>query len=220
MSDGIGIAYLYASYPFRSRKLEGDALSFRNEDFYLEYLSNEGVITSEQKGAYFNGEPIQKIPLVSISTATYKLFENDPYNASKLGIGDPRYLLHYADESSLDSSENVLGGKISLEGGEGYVTISDGKISVSSVDDDGTTTTVDVEGVSAKELLDYWLSQNKITIEQKNEYGETGEIQFSLKDGADLLDFDYSSDGAVSIGLDKEVQNKIVNEILPLFSSD
>ena len=120
----------------------------------------------------------------------------------------------------MDSNENVLGGKISLEDGEGYVTISDGKISVSAVDDDGNTTTVNVEGVSAKELLDYWLSRNKITIEQKNEYGETGEIQFSLKDGADLLDFDYSSDGGASIGLDKDVQNKIVNEILPLFSSD
>ena len=129
-------------------------------------------------------------------------------------------MLHYADTSSLDSNEDVLGGKISLDGSEGYVTISDGKISVSSVDDDGNTTTVDVEGVGAKELLDYWLSQNKITIEQKNQYGETGEIQFSLKDGADLLDFDYSSDGASSIGLDKDVQNKIVNEILPLFSSD
>ena len=120
----------------------------------------------------------------------------------------------------MDSNENVLGGKISLDGSEGYVTISDGKISVSAVDDDGNTTTVNVEGVSAKELLDYWLSQNKITIEQKNQYGKTGEIQFSLKDGADLLDFDYSSDGGASIGLDKDVQNKIVNEILPLFSSD
>ena len=134
---------------------------------------------------------------------------------------DLEYLLtHYADKSSTGPNRSVLGGKISLEDSEGYVTISDGKVSVSAVDDDGNTTTVNVEGVGAKELLDYWLSQNKITIEQKNQYGETGEIQFSLKDGADLLDFDYSSDGASSIGLDKDVQNKIVNEILPLFSSD
>ena len=47
---------------------------FYEEGFYLEYLRKEGVITSEQKDAYFNGEPI-KISLVPISTATHKLFE-------------------------------------------------------------------------------------------------------------------------------------------------
>ena len=129
-------------------------------------------------------------------------------------------LTHYADKSSSDSNGNVLGGKISLEGSEGYVTISDGKISVSAVDDDGSTTTVNVEGVGAKELLDYWLSQNKITIEQKNQYGQTGKIQFSLKDGVDLLDFGVSSDGGGSVGMDKDMRDKIVNEILPLFLSD
>ena len=129
------------------------------------------------------------------------------------------FLTHYADKSS-GSHRGVLGGKISIEGGEGYVTISDGKISVSAVDDDGATTTVNVEGVGAKELLDYWLSRNKITIEQKNQYGQTGEIQFSLKDGVDLLDFGVSSDGGGSVGMDKDMRDKIVNEILPLFLSD
>ena len=212
-----GIEY-FASYPF-NKSASGGVSPFYEEASYLDYLREEGVITPEQKDAYFRGEPI-KIPIVPISTATYKLFENDPYNASKLRLRSPKYLLHYADRSSLDSDEGVLEGKISLEGGEGYVTISDGKISVSAVDDDGNTTTVNVEGVSAKELLDYWLSQNKITIEQKNQYGETGEIQFSLEDGADLLDFDYSSDSGASIGMSKEVQDVIINEILPLFSSD
>ena len=95
--------------------------------------------------------------------------------------------------------------------------ISDGKISVSAVDDEGNTTTVQFEGVGAKELLDYWLSQNKITIEQKNQYGQTGEIQFSLKDGVDLFDFGSSLDGGSSFDLDKESRDIIVKEILPLF---
>ena len=128
-----------------------------------------------------------------------------------------RNLLHYADKS-LDYSESVSGVQNLLAGSDGgSITISDGKISVSTVDDDGNTTTVQLEGVGAKELLDYWLSQNKITVEQKNQYGQTGEIQFSLKDGVDLFDFGSSLDSGSSFGLDKETQDKIVNEVLPLF---
>ena len=73
------------------------------------------------------------------------------------------------------------------------------------------------EGIGAKELLDYWLSQSKITIEQKNQYGQTGEIQFSLKDGVDLFDFGSVLDSGSSLGLDKESRDIIVKEILPLF---
>ena len=95
--------------------------------------------------------------------------------------------------------------------------ISDGKISVSGVDNQGNTTTVQVEGVGAKELLDYWLSQNKITVQQRNQYGQTGQIQLSLKDGLDLFNFAQSSDAGANFGIDKETQDKIVNELLPLF---
>ena len=70
---------------------------FHNEGFYLDYLVKEGVITSAQKNAYFNGEPIQKIPLVVIATATYKLFENDPHNFSNLRLYGET-LLRYADK--------------------------------------------------------------------------------------------------------------------------
>ena len=62
-----------------------------------------------------------------------------------------------------------------------------------------------------------WLSQNRVTIDQVNEYGQTGEIQFSLKDGVDLFDFASSSDGGSSFSLDKESRDIIVKEILPLF---
>ena len=147
-----GVAEFYASYPFD--KSVGGSSPFYHENFYLDYLRKEGAITSGQKNAYFNGEPI-KISLLTISNATYKLFKTDGHNASKLRLRSSRYLLHYADDSSLDSNKSVSGGDISLEIDSGYVTISDGKISVSAVDDSGNVTTVNVEGVGAKDLLDY-----------------------------------------------------------------
>ena len=214
-----GTIAFYAEYPFRRTKAEGSILGFYNESFYLDYLVKERVITYEQKVAYFDGEPIQKIPLVAISTATWKLSENDPHNFGKLSISDPEYVLHYADKSAVGSSSGG-GGGISLEGDGGYVSISDGRISVSAVDADGNATTVNLEGVGAQELLDYWLSENKITIEQRNQYGETGQLEFSLKDGVDLFDFDYSSDVEFYTGMDREAQDVIINEILPLFAGD
>ncbi len=212
LSDGIG----RIEYFFDNRNVGSGP--FYEEDFYLEYLMKERVITSEQKDAYFKGEPIQKIPLVSMATATYKLFENDPYHANKLRFRDIYILFHYADKSAVDSDGGGSG--FSLAGDGGYVSISDGKISVSAVDADGNTTTVDLEGVGAQELLDYWLSENKITIEQRNAYGETGQLEFSLKDGVDLFDFDYSSDVEFYTGMDQEAQDMIINEILPLFVGD
>ena len=95
--------------------------------------------------------------------------------------------------------------------------ISDGKISVSAVDGDGNATTVQVEGIGAKELLEYWLSQNRVTVQQVNQYGQTGQVQISLKDGVDLFNFAQSSGAGASFGIDKETQDKIVNEVLPLF---
>ena len=100
--DDRGRISFYAAYPFKEHKLEGTSISFHNEGFYLDYLAKEGVITSAQKDAYFNGEPIQKIPLVPISNATCKLIDIDPYNANQLGLGAPEYLTHYADKSSWD----------------------------------------------------------------------------------------------------------------------
>ena len=215
-NDHIGIIEYYASYPFHVN-VRGSSDFFYNEGFYLEYLRKERVITSAQQSAYFNGEPIQKIPLVLISTATWKLKENDPYNFGKLRIEAPEYILHYADKSAVNSDDS---GKISLEGDGGYVSISDGRISVSAVDADGNATIVELEGVGAQELLDYWLSENKITIEQRNQYGETGQLEFSLKDGVDLFDLDYSSDVEFYTGMDKETQDMIINEILPLLVGD
>ena len=210
-----GVIEYYASYPF-NKEVRGRRDGFSNEEFFLEYLRKEGVITAQQESDYFNYEPI-KVPLLSISRAVYKLFKNDGYNASRLDIHSPKYLLHYGDVPSLDSVQGVSDGGVSLEGDGGYVTIIDGRISVSAVDDNGNTTTVNVEGVGAKELLDYWLSQNRITIDQVNEYGRTRQIQLSFQDAADLFDFDYSSEDGGSPWISEEAQDIIANEILPLF---
>ena len=215
-----GRVYFYASYPFINYKLEGNWDAFHNEAFYLEYLRKEGVITSKQKADYYDGEPIQKIPLVAISTATWKLFENDPFNATRLRLGTPEFLTHYADKSSSGSGGGIAAGGISLEDAGGYVSIDDGKISVSAVDGN-ITTTVNFKGVGAEELLDYWLSQNKITVEQIDEYGRTGQIEFSLKDGVDYFGFGISSDGSgVSFEVDEDVRKMIVDDVLPLFVQD
>ena len=225
LNDSIGAVFFFASYPFDKDVKGTIAATFREDDFYLDYLKKEGVISSEQKDAYFKGEHIE-IPIVPIANATKKLFENDPYNASKLRINPSPsliYLTHHADDSYLDAGDDagIVGGQISLEGDGGYVSISDGRISVSAVDGNGNATTVELEGVGAQELLDYWLSENKITIEQKDEYGRTGQLEFSLKDGVDLFDFDYSSgDVEFYTGMDQEAQDMIINEILPLFAGD
>ena len=207
----------------KARVMTGEnrsAIGFREESFYLEYLRREGVITSKQKDDYFDGKPIQKIPIVAISTATWKLFENDPYNAHKVIPGAEDNFFDYADKSSSSSGGGVAGGEVSLEAGEGYVSIDDGKISVSAVEGN-ITTTVNFEGVGAEELLDYWLSQNKITVEQIDEYGRTGQIEFSLKDGVDYFGFGVSADGSgVSFEVDEDVRDLIVNDILPLFVQD
>ena len=213
-NDNKGVLLFHASYPFEKNVRGG--FIFKEEAFFLDYLVKERAITPEQKNAYFNDERI-KIPLLLISNASYKLNQTDEHIAIRIGL-NTRLLLHYADKSSLDSNQKASDiESLLVSGDEGYVTIGDGKISVSAVDDDGNTTTVNVEGVGAKELLDYWLSQNKITIQQVNQYGQTGELQFSLKDGVDLFDFASSSDGGSSFSLDKESRDIIANEILPLF---
>ncbi len=221
LGDDHGVIVFYASYPEGDRR--GSAQGFYNEAFYLEYLRKEGIITSEQKKAYFDPEVIE-VPLIPISNATYKLFQIREHGrrisvGETLGLAEhtERMLLYYADKS-LDHSESVSNVEDLLAGSDGgSITISDGKISVSTVDDDGNTTTVQLEGIGAKELLEYWLSQNRVTVQQVNQYGQTGQVQISLKDGVDLFNFAQSSDGGASFGLDKESRDTIVNEILPLF---
>ena len=182
--DNEGIIKHYARYPF----MEDGGIGrdrFFNEDFYLEYLRKEGVITPYQRNIYLNGEPIQ-VPLIPISNATYNLFETDRYNARKLGLARPDLLFDFIG-SSLDSNRIIVAP--TPEDDEGYrVTIEDGRVSVSGTDVQGNTTTVSVEGESAQTLIERWLRENKITIEQSDELGQTGKLEFSLDDAVDLLD--------------------------------
>ena len=217
--NGKGVIDYYANYPF-AKNARGAFSSFHEEVFYLNYLTEEEVITPKQRDDYFNGEPIQEIPLVSIATATWKLSQKDPYQASKLRISAPRYLFYYADKSSLDSSEGAIVDEISLEDSGGYIMINDGNVSVSKVDADGNTTSVNIQGVGVEDLLEYWLSENKITIEQKDQYNQTRTIQLDLEDGADLLHFGYSSKDGFYAGIDQETLDKIRNDIAPFLSSD
>ena len=228
LDDGYGLIKYYNRYSDPQKTiLDGPRDSFYNEAFYVEYLTKKGVMTSKQKDAYFNGEPI-KIPLTSISTATYWLFKNDPHSANNLGFRNPELLISYADKASSGFEESALddkasldeGSAVSLEDGGGYITIDDGKVSVSKIDGEGNTTTVSVQSVGIEDLLEYWLLENKITIEQMDAYGRTGKIQLDLKDAADLFEFGYSSNDGIYAGIDQEAIDIAADNILQLISSD
>ena len=94
--DGIGVINFYSNTLSGKRNRIG--MIFREDRFYLEHLRNEGVISSQQHDDYFNDEPIQKISIVAISTATYELWDNDPYNADRVFDGFPSLLFHYAEQ--------------------------------------------------------------------------------------------------------------------------
>ena len=87
------------------------------------------------------------------------------------------------------------------------------------VDAQGNTTSIDVKVAGIEEVLDYWLSQNKITLEQRNQYGQTGQLELSFKDGADLFDFAYS-DGAFHAGIDEQGVSTIRDKPAALFTRE
>ena len=74
--------------------------------------------------------------------------------------------------------------------------------------------------------MEYLLRQGKITVEQKNRYGETESLEISLESAADAMsffDWEYSSkdgEGFSIEGVDKEDIDYIRKELLPLFSFD
>ena len=132
-----------------------------------------------------------------------------------------REILYFASKPSLDSGTPVSLGENVLvpSGDEGYVIINGNNVQTVIVDDQGNTTSVDVKIAGIEEVLDYWLSQNKITLEQRNQYGQTGQLELSFKDGADLFDFAYS-DGAFHAGIDEQGVSIIRDKLLPLFTRE
>ena len=216
--DGIGRISFYAEYP--DGKYDGSSLTLKKDASFLSYLVQQNVIDSEQKNAYLEGEEII-IPLKDIANAVKKL-RNEGLHSVRRHISEltERRLTYHADPVLPDSNENTSDNKrFSEDADRGYVAIKDGKISVSGTDDQGNTTTISVEGESAQTLIERWLKSNKITVAQRDEYGRTGHLEFSLEDGVDLFDLEYSASGGLYIGIDEEDQSKIKN-ILELFSSE
>ena len=70
--------------------------------------------------------------------------------------------------------------------------------------------------MDAEEFLDYLLSQGKITIEQRDAYGEDHELTISLKDAADIFELAATEEG-LNVGIDSSDVDFIVDELLPLF---
>ena len=100
---------------------------------------------------------------------------------------------------------------------DGYIVIREGSLETVVTDDDGNTTRVRIDTVDAQEFLDYLLSRGKITVEQHDAYGDSRELELSLKDAPDLFDFAASDDGPF-VGIDKNDVDYIRRELLPLFS--
>ena len=74
-----------------------------------------------------------------------------------------------------------------------------------------------VNTVDTGELLDYLLSQNKITVAQRDEYGRTGELELALTGMPDFFDWTISSDEGIRVGIDEEGVDFIRDKVLPLF---
>ena len=239
-SDGHGIAVVYD----KARHIEsgnGDENHFGNEDFFINYLLSQGVITPAQRSAYYTPvTPERENDFVNLKMA--KFFDEkyagnikvplQPFAdaVSKLSIAQQEetigkrvvsYLIrHYVDENSLRSDAPISSGDNTISvpsEDEGYVIINGNNVQTVMVDSQGNTTSVDVKIAGIEEVLDYWLSQNKITVEQHNQYGQTGKLELSFKDGADLFDFAYS-DGAFHAGIDEEGASIIRDKLLPLFT--
>lgn len=228
-TDNIGAVEFFANFPDRPRGFEIGGLfaSFDNEDFFLNYLLNEDTITQEQHRAYHLGSEV-KIYLDDFAPAIYKLVKNKGYQwiQNKLGFNkiqiDRRFLAYFG-ESQVENLNPVV---TSAPGQEGYVVITDGSLETVITNDDGKTTRVQIETVDTEELLEYLLRQGKITVEQKNRYGESQSLEISLESAADAMsffDWEYSSkdgEGFSIEGVDKESVDYIRKELLPLFSFD
>ena len=219
----IGTIVCYADFPslnIYAAKTGGATLSFSNHEFLMDYFLKEGVITNEQREDYSRGLKVTA-SYDDVSVAIYKLLQIKGYDgmAKDLSLFEAEIeeLLYHFDESLLvsdDSSDYPMYN-------DSYVVISDGSLETVVTDASGNTTRVKIGTVDAGEFLDYLLSQGKITVEQRNEYGDTHRLKLSLEDAreaADFFDWAYSSDEGLYIGIDKEDVNYIRDELLPLFS--
>ena len=145
----------------------------------------------------------------------------------ELGLGKLSLdsLTHYFDPSLLDRNRSGDGGSASARGGS-YVVVRDGGIETVVTGPDGNSTKIRIDAVDAEAFLDYLLSQGKITVAQRNAYGETQSLELSLKDvkdAAQFFDWTYSTTDGIELAIDPEATgispediNYIREELLPL----
>ena len=199
----------------------------------MSHLLKEGVITAEQNRHYFLGGAL-KVDLDDLSVVVFKLMYSRGYSGlgrhqsvdidELVELSAPRMLeefhlsgneiktlLYYFDESMLDSDDGSDGAS-----DESYVRIRDGSLETVVTDDQGNTTRVRIDSVDAEEFLDYLLSQGKITIEQRDAYGDHHELTISLRDAADLFEW-AETDSDLYVGIDRDDVDYIREELLPLF---
>ena len=240
-NNGAGLISLY-DRPNLIESGNGHEFFFHNEGIFINFLLSEGVIMPEQKSAYYTPVSAErlddyrydmvkfldedfvgniKIPLRTFANSLPKLYylsqnEISPFHQKTLStrrIED--VFLRYADKDLLNPDRYVIPSDET-----GYVVIRDGSIAVSGTSEDGVTTSVSIDTVDTGELLDYLLSQNKITVAQRDEYGRTGELELSLAETPDFFDWAISSDEGVQVGINEEGIDYIRNNILPLFGGE
>ena len=227
-NNTIGSVEFCADYPSdpNSFIVCGLYADFDDEDLFLDYLLSEGTITPEQHKAYYLDVDIE-VYLDDIAEAIHNLVKTRGYRwiDDRLGFNartiDNRFL-YYHDEHQPLGGRSLAASASSDQ--EGYVVITDGSMETVITNDDGGTSRVKIETVDTEDLLEYLLRQGKITVEQKNSYGETQTLEISLESAADALtffDWEYSSKDGVSIeGVAEEDIDYIRRELLPLFLPD
>ena len=195
-------------------------------EFFIDYLLDEGTITPDQHKAYYLYADIE-LYLDDLAPAIHKLVKTRGYRwiRDRLGFSvwaiDTKFLYYYDEHRPLGVSSVA---SPAASDREGYVVITDGSMETVITNDDGGTSRVKIETVDTEDLLEYLLRQGKITVEQKNSYGETQTLEISLESAADALtffDWEYSSKDGVSIeGVAEEDIDYIRRELLPLFLPD
>ena len=227
-NDKIGGVEFCADYPLLPEGYEhcGIYADFHDEDLFLDYLLSEGVITPEQYKTYYLGYEIE-VYLDDIAPAIHKLVKTRGYRWIRANMGFSSFIidnmfLYYYDEHQPSGGRSIAASAASDQ--EGYVVITDGSMETVITNDDGSASRVKIETVDTEDLLEYLLRQGKITVEQKNSYGETQTLEISLESAADALtffDWEYSSNDGVSIeGVAEEDIDYIRRELLPLFLPD
>ena len=227
--DTIGGVEFCADYPLLSDGYEhcGIYADFHDEDLFMDYLLSEGTITPEQHRTYYLPGGEIELYLDDLAPAIHKLVKTRGYRWIRANVGfskpiiDKRFLAYYDEHQPL-GGRSVASSTASDQ--EGYVVITDGSMETVITNDDGGTSRVKIETVDTEDLLEYLLRQGKITVEQKNSYGETQTLEISLESAADALtffDWEYSSKDGVSLeGVTEDDIDYIRRELLPLFLPD